>query len=62
MKRIDIPALENHHRTLDREVHELERLGARMTPGERLRTVTLKKERLAARDRLFDARSQQNRA
>jgi uncharacterized protein YdcH (DUF465 family) len=60
MKRIDIRELEASHRTLDLAVHELERRGLHMTPEERLRATELKKQRLAVRDRLADARSQQD--
>ena len=60
MKRIDIRELEASHRTLDQAVHELERRGLHMTPEERLRATELKKQRLAVRDRLADARSQQD--
>jgi len=52
MTRINIRALELRHRTLDHQIHELDRRGIRMTPSERTRAMELKKQRLAAKDQL----------
>ncbi len=59
MKSMDVRVLELRHRTLDREVHELERRGMRMTPEDRTRAAELKKRRLAAKDRLYALRHPQ---
>jgi len=57
MKHVDAHDLELAHRTLDDEIHKLDRRGAHMTPEDRLRAAELKKQRLAARDRLFAIRT-----
>jgi uncharacterized protein YdcH (DUF465 family) len=56
MKSMDVRVLELRHRTLDREIHKLDRRGMRMTPEERLRAAELKKRRLAAKDQLYALR------
>jgi uncharacterized protein YdcH (DUF465 family) len=56
MKSIDVRVLELRHRTLDREIHKLDRRGMRMTPEERTRAAELKKRRLAAKDQLYALR------
>jgi uncharacterized protein YdcH (DUF465 family) len=53
MKSIDVHVLELRHRTLDRQIHKLDRRGFRMTPEERERAAELKKRRLAAKDQLY---------
>jgi uncharacterized protein YdcH (DUF465 family) len=56
MKSMDVRVLEVRHRTLDREIHKLDRRGMRMTPEERARAAELKKRRLAAKDQLYALR------
>jgi hypothetical protein len=56
MKSMDVRVLELRHRTLDREIHKLDRRGMRMTPEERTRATELKKRRLAAKDQLYALR------
>jgi uncharacterized protein YdcH (DUF465 family) len=56
MKSMDVRILELRHRTLDREIHKLDRRGMRMTPEERTRAAELKKRRLAAKDQLYALR------
>ena len=56
MKSMDVRVLELRHRTLDREIHKLDRRGMRMTPEERTRAAELKKRRLAAKDQLYALR------
>jgi uncharacterized protein YdcH (DUF465 family) len=53
MKILDVRVLELRHRTLDREIHKLERRGSHMTPLERERATELKKRRLATKDQLY---------
>lgn len=52
-----IPELELRHLTLEREIHRLDRRGAHLSPGDRLRASELKKRRLATKDRLYALRS-----
>ncbi len=56
MKRFTVPELEKEHRSLDQEIHALERRGMHMTPPEQVRAVELKKRRLATKDRIIDLR------
>jgi uncharacterized protein YdcH (DUF465 family) len=56
MKSMDVRVLELRHRTLDREIHKLDRRGMRMTPDERTRAAELKKHRLATKDQLYALR------
>jgi uncharacterized protein YdcH (DUF465 family) len=56
MKSIDVRVLELRHRTLDREIHKLDRRGVHMTPQERERATALKKVRLATKDQLYALR------
>jgi hypothetical protein len=56
MKRLTVRELETTHRSLDLEIHRLERRGAHMTPLEQTRATELKKRRLVTKDMLFDAR------
>jgi uncharacterized protein YdcH (DUF465 family) len=53
MRQIDVRELEVRHRTLEAQIHEIERRGMHMTPKEPLRAVELKKRRLATKDRLY---------
>jgi hypothetical protein len=53
MKLVDIRALELRHRTLDREIHKLDRRGSHMTPQDRERAAELKKRRLVTKDQLY---------
>jgi uncharacterized protein YdcH (DUF465 family) len=53
MKILDVQVLELRHRTLDREIHKLDRRGAHMTPRDRERATELKKRRLATKDQLY---------
>jgi uncharacterized protein YdcH (DUF465 family) len=53
MKFLDVRALELRHRTLDQQIHELDRRGAHMTPEDRERSTELKKRRLATKDQLY---------
>jgi uncharacterized protein YdcH (DUF465 family) len=54
MKNPDVHVLELRHRTLDREIHKLDRRGEHMTPLERERSIELKKRRLATKDQLYE--------
>jgi uncharacterized protein YdcH (DUF465 family) len=56
MKHVSIRELELRGRTLDNEIHRLERRGAHMTPEDRVRASILKKQRLATKDQLFSLR------
>ena len=56
MKRVNVRELETQHRMLDREIERLDRRGMHMTPPEQMRAAELKKQRLAAKDRLTDLR------
>jgi uncharacterized protein YdcH (DUF465 family) len=56
MKHIDIRELELRRRTLDNEIHRLDRRGLHMTPEDRFRASILKKERLATKDQLITLR------
>jgi uncharacterized protein YdcH (DUF465 family) len=53
MKILDIRVLELRHRTLDQEIHKLDRRGVHMTPLDRERAAELKKRRLATKDQLY---------
>ncbi len=53
MKILDIHVLELRHRTLDKEIHKLDRRGVHMTPHDRERASELKKHRLATKDQLY---------
>jgi uncharacterized protein YdcH (DUF465 family) len=53
MKILDVHMLELRHRTLDREIHKLDRRGEHMTPLERERATELKKRRLVTKDQLY---------
>jgi uncharacterized protein YdcH (DUF465 family) len=53
MKILDVQVLELRHRTLDQQIHKLDRRGEHMTPRERERAAELKKRRLAAKDQLY---------
>lgn len=44
--------LEMQHRTIERQIHELDRRGAHLTPSEERTRAELKKLRLYAKDRL----------
>jgi hypothetical protein len=57
MKHMDVYELELRHRTLDEQIHKLDRRGVHMTPEDRLRAAELKKRRLATKDRLFAIRA-----
>jgi len=56
MRHISIRELELRGRTLDSEIHRLERRGSHMTPEDRVRASILKKQRLATKDQLFSLR------
>ena len=56
MKHVDIRELESRSQTLEREIHKLDRRGAHMTPEDRVRSVELKKRRLATKDQLLALR------
>ncbi len=56
MKRLTVRELESTHRSLDLEIHRLERRGMHMTPQEQTRASELKKRRLVTKDMLFEAR------
>ena len=53
MKIHDVQVLELRHRTLDKQIHKLDRRGEHMTPAERERAAELKKRRLATKDQLY---------
>jgi hypothetical protein len=57
MKHMDAYELELRHRTLDEQIHKLDRRGVHMTPEDRLRASELKKRRLATKDQLFAIRA-----
>jgi hypothetical protein len=56
MKRFTLRDLETQHRSLDLEIHRLERRGMHMTPPEQDRAAELKKKRLVTKDLLIDLR------
>ena len=56
MKHVDIFELELRRRTLESEIHRLDRRGLHMTPEERARATELKKRRLATKDQLSSLR------
>jgi uncharacterized protein YdcH (DUF465 family) len=56
MKHVSIRELELRGRTLDSEIHRLERRGSHMTPEDHARASVLKKQRLATKDELFSLR------
>jgi len=53
MRQIDVRELEIRRRTLEEQIHEIERRGIHMTPEEHFRAVQLKKRRLVTKDRLY---------
>jgi uncharacterized protein YdcH (DUF465 family) len=53
MKILDVHVLELRHRTLDKQIHKLDRRGEHMTPAGRERAAELKKRRLATKDQLY---------
>jgi uncharacterized protein YdcH (DUF465 family) len=53
MKNLDAHVLELRHRSLDRQIHKLDRRGEHMTPQEREQATELKKRRLATKDQLY---------
>ncbi len=53
MKILDVQMLELRHRTLDQQIHKLDRRGEHMTPLEREQAAELKKRRLATKDQLY---------
>ena len=55
MKPVSLQDLERRHRSLDSEVHRLERQ-VYLTSGEQTQVVELKKEKLRTRDRIQDLR------
>ena len=57
MKHMDAYELELRHRTLNEQIHKLDRRGVHMTPEDRLRASELKKRRLATKDQLFAIRA-----
>ncbi len=56
MKHVEVFELELRRRTLDDEIHRLDRRGLHMTPADRVRAAELKKRRLATKDQLFSLR------
>jgi hypothetical protein len=56
MKLLSVGDLENKTRLLELQIRKLDRRGAHMTPPEHLRSVELKKQRLAMKDRLIELR------
>jgi len=56
MRHIDVHELELHERTLEAQIHKLERRGIHMTPEDQFRATELKKQRLATKDRLSTMR------
>jgi uncharacterized protein YdcH (DUF465 family) len=52
---VSVGDLENEHRQLDRLIKKLNHHAAHMTPHEHVEVVTLKKLRLATKDRLVSA-------
>jgi hypothetical protein len=56
MRRSEVYELELRHRSLDAEIHKLDRRGFHMTPEEQTRAAELKKRRLATKDQLFALR------
>jgi len=53
MRQVDVRELELRHRTLEEQIHKIERRGMHMTPKEHLRAAELKKRRLATKDWLY---------
>jgi uncharacterized protein YdcH (DUF465 family) len=54
MKHVDVRELELRHSALDYAIHELDRRGSHITPEERVRSLELKKQRLATKDQLYE--------
>jgi hypothetical protein len=52
MKHMDVRELEQTARSLEDEIHELDRRGSHMTPEDRERAAELKRLRLVAKDQL----------
>jgi hypothetical protein len=50
MKPVDVRELENRTRTIEAQIHKIERRGMHMTPLDQLRASELKKRRLATKD------------
>jgi hypothetical protein len=50
MRQVDVRELELRQRTLESQIHEIERRGVHMTPEEHMRAAELKKRRLATKD------------
>jgi hypothetical protein len=50
MRQVDVRELERRRKTLEAQIHEIERRGAHMTPEEHMRAAELKKRRLATKD------------
>jgi uncharacterized protein YdcH (DUF465 family) len=50
---LDVHVLELRHRSLDQQIHKLDRRGGHMTPQEREQATELKKQRLAMKDALY---------
>jgi uncharacterized protein YdcH (DUF465 family) len=53
MSILDVQVLELRHRTLDKQIHKLDRRGVHMTPQDRERATELKKRRLVTKDALY---------
>jgi hypothetical protein len=56
MKLNSVSTLESEYRSLDRQIHRLERRGLLMSPPEREQATALKRLRVLAKDRLFELR------
>ena len=56
MRQIDVRELELRRRTLEAQIHEIERRGMHMTPKEHMRAAELKKRRLMTKDWLYTLR------
>ncbi len=54
--RVSVDELEAQSRSLELEIHKLDRRGSHLTPPEQQRATELKKMRLAAKDKLGDLR------
>jgi hypothetical protein len=50
MRQVDVRELELRQRTLESQIHAIERRGVHMTPEEHMRAAELKKRRLATKD------------
>ena len=56
MKSNSVSTLESEYRSLELQIHRLERRGLLMTPPEREKATALKRLRVVTKDRLFDLR------